>query len=280
MQAPAPRLYGIAATCAPVVAVLRRGPSAWCHVGRWDVEQGTYEGGAWLHGRLYPQRCDVSPDGRWLLYFAHDASASWGLGWTYVAISRLPWLYALAAWGTAGTWSRGAHFVDDPSVRLAEEPGHGSVPYEQLGAGLAVTRPAAFAVERRRGWSETEGSPPCMPDDVWDERRADSLRMTKRQPGSAGRVLLEVSGGYAAFRSRVFSSNVGYRVVEDGGTRDLADVQWADWAHDGRLLVATHEGRLEVRGGRDWLTADATVADLAQDGPAPVKAPDEARRWS
>ena len=24
---------------------------------------------AWLHGRIYPERCDLSPDGRWLAYF-------------------------------------------------------------------------------------------------------------------------------------------------------------------------------------------------------------------
>ena len=31
-----PRIFGIPATGSPVVAVLRRGPSDWCHVGRWD----------------------------------------------------------------------------------------------------------------------------------------------------------------------------------------------------------------------------------------------------
>jgi hypothetical protein len=48
------------------VAVLRRGPS---HVGRWDLARGTYEPGAWIRANLYPQRCDLSPDGRWLCYF-------------------------------------------------------------------------------------------------------------------------------------------------------------------------------------------------------------------
>ena len=81
------------------------------------------------------------------------------------------------------------------------------------------------------------------------------------------------------FRSRVFSSDVRYRIVQGARARDLTDVQWADWAHDGRLLVATREGRLEVRGGRGWRTTEATVADLAHDAPAPVNAPSEARRW-
>jgi hypothetical protein len=37
----------------------------WTHVERWDVAAGSYEPGVWLHGRLYPQRCDLSPDGRY-----------------------------------------------------------------------------------------------------------------------------------------------------------------------------------------------------------------------
>jgi hypothetical protein len=66
-----------------------------------------------LHGTLYPQRCDLSPDGRYLCYFALKGDSTWELGATYIAISRLPWLTALVAWRTSGTWTRGAHFVTD-----------------------------------------------------------------------------------------------------------------------------------------------------------------------
>jgi hypothetical protein len=258
--------------------VLRRGPSAWCGIGRWDVDTGTYEPGAWLRGTLYPQRCDLSPDGRWLCYFALQASATWELGWTYVAVSRLPWLHALAAWGTAGTWTRGAHFVADPSARLSP-PEHGSIPYERLRAGLAVTPPGSYAVERRRGWVEAPGSPARDHGDLWDERRAESLRMTKPQPNSEGSVRLEVTGGYAAFRAGVFAPKAAYSVDDEGRNVELSDVQWADWAADGRLLVATRAGRLETRGARSWLEADSVVAELAHDEPAPREAPADARRW-
>ena len=54
--ASAPRIYGIVAQDAPVVAVFRRGPTEWAHIGRWDLERGCYEPGAWLHGRLFPRR--------------------------------------------------------------------------------------------------------------------------------------------------------------------------------------------------------------------------------
>src|SRR4029450_1417783 len=83
-----PRIFGIPAARAPIVAVLRRGPSDWSHVGRWDVAAGVYEPGAWIRANLYPQRCDLSPDGRWLCYFTLKGGAHWAAGDTYVAISR------------------------------------------------------------------------------------------------------------------------------------------------------------------------------------------------
>ena len=259
--------------------MIRRGPTSWCGVGRWDVATGRYEHGAWLRGRIYPQRCDLSPGGKWLCYFALQPSAKWELGWTYVAVSRLPWLYALAAWRTDGTWTRGAHFADDPAVREIAPPDNGSLPYDLLSAGMAVTRAATYEVKRRRGWVEAEGSPPRAPTDAWDERRAESLRMVKPRPASGGAVRLEVSGGYAAFRSGGFSTNVSYRVVDAGQAVALPGVQWADWARDGRLLVATAAGQLETRGAGSWLTADLIVADLAHDEPTLTAAPPEAHRW-
>ncbi len=93
-----PRIFGIIALHAPVVAVVRRGPTDLMHLSRWDLETPAYEPGAWLRGTIYPQRCDLSPDGRWFAYFALKASAEWELGPTYIVISRLPWLAALAAW--------------------------------------------------------------------------------------------------------------------------------------------------------------------------------------
>ena len=79
----APRLYCIPAARAPVVAVFRRGPTDWSHLGRWDLAAGRYEPGAWLRGRVFPRRSDVSPDGRFLCYFAHKPTASWEHGDAY-----------------------------------------------------------------------------------------------------------------------------------------------------------------------------------------------------
>jgi hypothetical protein len=58
---------------------------------------------------VYPQQCDLSPDGRYLCYSAYKGNARWAPGQRYLAVSRLPWLTALAAWPGGGA----AHFVDE-----------------------------------------------------------------------------------------------------------------------------------------------------------------------
>jgi hypothetical protein len=269
-----PRLFGIPARDAPVVAVLRRGPSDWCHLGRWDVgARPAYQPGAWLRARVYPQRCDLSPDGQWLCYFTLRGSADWRAGATYVAVSRLPWATALVAWGTCGTWTRGMQFVE-PSGHQAGPPDEGDDAPLRRSLGLAFTRPAGFAVERRRGWTETDDSPPRAEHDMWDERRADRVTMQKRRPG--GGPVLQVSGTFAAFREldTIRYGEPVYRLVGDRGG-ELPGVQWADWSADGRLLVATVDGRLQVRRGAEvtWET------DLAGLTPDPQPPPPQARRW-
>jgi hypothetical protein len=277
------RLFGIPATRSPVVAVLRRGPSDWSQVSRWDTAAGTVEPGAWIRANLYPQRCDLSPDGRWLAYFTLRASARWTAGTTYVAVSRLPWLTALAAWGTAGTWSRGVHFTDDRRTWEVGLPDEGDI--EPLRSrhrlGLALTRPISFAVERRKGWTDSPDAPPYDRErDLWDERRALALTVQKPRPKADGAELLTVRGSYAAFRSGQPSwAAVSYAIV-DGHRRLVLDgVQWADWDALGRLLVATTDGQLEVRREPWDGHAIEWSFDLDRQRPEPVAPPSIAGRW-
>ncbi|MGR9037855.1 MAG: hypothetical protein ACU83O_14925, partial [Gammaproteobacteria bacterium] len=171
----APRIYCIPAAEAPVAAVFLRGPTDWSHVGRWNLAERRYELGGWLAGRLFPRRSDLSPDGRLLGYFAHKPGADWKHGETYVAVSKLPWLTALYAFGTCGTWSRGYYFTTDDGrsgVKDVKLP---------ISYGLRAIPAVQFASERRRGWAEAPDCPRRDPTDIWDQRR--NARMQKRQPG-------------------------------------------------------------------------------------------------
>ena len=274
-----PRIFGIPAAHAPVVAIIRRGPSGWCHVGRWRPEVGTYEPGSWLRGTIYPQRCDLSPDGRWLVYFTLKAGARWDIGATYLAVSRLPWLTALAAWETCGTWTRGLHFVDDRRTWDAGDPGAGEIGPLRKRYGLAGTRPATFAVERRRGWLESADTPARTADDAWDERRAQHVTMEKPRPDDPA-TRLAAAGRHAAFRDMEPSwGRPRYAIVDAGGSRRLDGVQWADWDRRGRLLVATDAGALEVREAPFDARSASWTTDLGTLRPEAIEPPSEARRW-
>ncbi len=272
-QAP-PRIYCIPAGQAPVVAVLRRGPRSWSHVGRWDLAENSYTSGAWLKGRIFPRRCDLSPDGRLLCYFAFKPNASWKLGTAYVAISRLPWLVALHAFSTCGTWSRGFHFSDDRSSKCSgiEDP---PIPYS-----LRLTSAVQFATERRRGWCEAPDCPPRADGDTWDQRR--NVRLLKPQPHGE-RVLrvesLGWAGGEFGSGQAVDGLRVRYRLESDGDHQVLDELQWADWDREGRLLVATRSGMLQIRNLSSNDTEIAFEEDLSCLMPQTSPAPPWARKW-
>ncbi len=269
-----PRLYCIPATRAPVVAVFRRGPASWSHMGRWDLAQRRYEPGAWLRGRIFPRRSDLSPDGRFLCYFAHKPSATWEHGEAYVAISKLPWLSALHAFGTCGTWTRGHYFTEVGDGESFGDAGI-AIPY-----GLRSIPAVQFANERRRGWVQAADSPQRARADTWDERR--NARMQKRQPGGE-RVLCVESRGWAGgefgVKQAVDGLRVRYSLEADGEVQLMDHLQWADWDQEGRLLAATRSGKLQICNADHNGLEIVFEEDLSLCEPDPIAAPAWAQRW-
>lgn len=116
------RIFVVLARDAPVGVILRRGPSKWFQIIKWDTRLDTFEDGAWFHGRIYEDVCDVSPDGKLFVYFAAKQERSryndeYGYAWT--AISRPPWLHALALWPSpCGTYAGGGRFSGNSEFNL------------------------------------------------------------------------------------------------------------------------------------------------------------------
>ncbi|MFI6482193.1 hypothetical protein ACIBH1_29975 [Nonomuraea sp. NPDC050663] len=257
---PAPRLYVLPAAEAPVALIMRRGPSGWWHLLRWDLERPAVEAGAWFRGLLYPRRCGLSADGRLLGYFAlAHGEDPWH---TYFAVSRAPWLTALAAWHTFGTWTTGCHFGRDGTLTITgsvdSRPFHGAYPH-RVEIEPVDTRwsDADLYSEYRRGWR-------AVPE--------GGRAVERRGPGGE-RLVLEHGGVDFASHS---IEGVLVRYELDGV--ELDDVGWADWDGRGRLLVATRQGEvaiLERRGGwaRTW------SHDLNGLEPDPAESPEWARAW-
>ncbi len=277
-----PRIFCIPATATNVVAVLRRGPSGWFNLGKWDVGQASYEAGSWLKGRVFPQRCDVSPDGRWFCYFAFSGGAQWDLGDAYCAVSRLPWLTALAAWGQGSTWTRGYHFTKDKTIWRVNTPDVGDSEPCRSKLGMDITPPMQFAVERRRGWVETQDCPPRDPKDRWDQNR--EVRLEKQQPVEQNPLRLTVEGKYAGFREmeQKFwgASDLMYVLRSGKDAWVLEDVQWADWSQAGQLLVSTQGGEIQTWEIKAMGNIEVSFAkDLSTLSPAPKPPPAWAKEW-
>lgn len=109
------RLYVIKAKEAPIAAIFRKGPSRQVQILKWDMVADTFTPGQWFKGRIYERKCDVSPDGKYLIYFA----AKWKppmYSWT--AISKLPYLTALALWNKGPSNGGGGLFDGERTVWL------------------------------------------------------------------------------------------------------------------------------------------------------------------
>jgi hypothetical protein len=113
---PAPRLFVIMAAVAPVAVVIRRGPSAWSQLTLWNTATDAFTEGAWFRGRIYAEKCDLSPDGKLFVYAALKGGDSW------TAVSRPPWLEALALWPMGTTYGGGGRFADDRRLVLRGIP--------------------------------------------------------------------------------------------------------------------------------------------------------------
>ncbi len=126
---PSPRLFVIMARVASVAVVVRRGPSSWAQLTLWDTSRDVFTDGAWFHGRLFPEKCDLAPNGALFVYAAHKGTrfrTTYTDSWT--AVSRPPWLHALALWPVGTTYGGGGRFVDDRRLVLrgagAAHPDH------------------------------------------------------------------------------------------------------------------------------------------------------------
>jgi len=116
----------IVARKSPTAVIFRRGPTQWVQLIKWDTDTDIFHLGQWLHGRIYEKRCDLSPDGSLLIYFAQKMSVralrDRTVTHSWTAISKPPFLTVLALWPKGQSWDGGGLFKDNKTVLLNHEP--------------------------------------------------------------------------------------------------------------------------------------------------------------
>jgi hypothetical protein len=285
------RLYLILASEAPVGVIFRRGPSNKVQIIRWNTADDTFEPGHWFKGRIYERRSDLTPDGTKLVYFAskqqlyakkekigEDFFANW------TAISKPPYLTALALWPAGETYHGGGLFADNQTLHLnhfyCREPFKDIPVPKQLKVKIT-------------------GSLEVLEDGIMDQRmKRDGWRFVQNATGShwtgQGRVYDQPvilrkwshNGKYALIYRHLGSSSVGedgWYKVEYGLWHDETKTElpvtgaiWADWDQKGRLVFA-REGKIFAASRPDF--KERELADFNDNQFKPFPPPEWATHW-
>lgn len=288
------RLFVILARGAPVGVVFRRGPSKQVLLIKWDTARDHFEYGQWFKGRIYERRCDLSPSGNKLIYFAAKFK---GPLYSWTAVSQPPYLTALALWPKGDTGGGGGLFESEtvialnhgpivvPPAKGLELPTYLKV--RPLGMGDGGEGEEAIYHRRliRDGWILTQES---------RERKRGSPWITYDPPRIYAKGL-RLDNGHALTLEMLIKGIkeqagpwyvIEYQVVRKDGdvVLNLGRTDWADWDRTGDLLFAK-DGRLHrLRpdlGNSVAYTLERAVelADLRSLQFEEKAAPDEALRW-
>lgn len=286
------RLFFLVARAARTAVVFRRGPAKQAQMLRWDLASDVITPGQWISGRLYNERCDLSPNGKLLVYFCGKFKKTMD---TFTAVCRPPYFTALALWPDSGTWGGGGFFMHDRRLVLSSGSRH-----QSLKGGAEI--PEDFEVLH---WSEhhRRGEGPTGLDG-WievakgvDAPATETMRVVfdppwvheKVNPRHA-RLVLE-RRWLGMFEQDGPASVHSWRLVDRGNrggagepalTEALGRLDWAEWDHDGSLLLGVDGCLLRRRmlGSLAGAQAPAQrIADLRDHVFSNVIAPDSARRW-
>jgi len=298
------RLYVILARDAPVGVIFRRGPSKWVQLIKWHTDRDEFEEGQWFKGRIYERRCDLSPDGSLLIYFASkfnkrtidEAGRYWerlsegpksarkrrieggNQEYTYAwtAISRPPYFTALALWPKGDCWHGGGLFESAKHVWLNHWPEAAEPHPHHQPEGLRITANPEACGEDEPIWARR------MERDGW-ALVTDASPFPSRRGWKSGKVRAwrkAAPDGEVQLVSWLLRHDFEPYTLKRPGKAELPipDARWADWDQQGRLVFA-REGRLfagEISGD-ELVTRELT--DFNAGEPRSIEAPDWAKQW-
>ena len=237
------RLHVLLAREARIALVIRRGPSKSVAVIGWDRRKDTFQVGQWLRGRIYERRCDLSPTGKWFIYFAMNGRWDSKTKGSWTAISRTPYLKAVSLLAKGDCWNGGGLFTGEDQYWLN---GFGHVALRE--ETLLVQDPAYRPVENFGG--ECPGVYYLrLQRDGWNmvERKSHSEwndTTTFEKPLSGGWVLRKLAHEQVGAPPGKGCYWDEHELVhfESGATVDGKDWEWADL--DGKRLVWAQHGQL------------------------------------
>ncbi|MSP40182.1 MAG: hypothetical protein EXR70_16970 [Deltaproteobacteria bacterium] len=242
------RLDVILAPKARRAVVLRRGPAKQvCTVG-WDLSSDSFELGQWIEGRIHAYCCDLSADGEYFVYWIMKGHNHQG-DYDWTAISRVPYLKAIARWKSSAGLPGGGLFVSDNKCRLhniwyaylacdeiIEEPNEPDDDFRYDLRNVYIRR------QLRDGWK--------LHSKVGDVVGREVYRFEK--PFGENRLLRNIFDDAEKIGLKRGDCPNEYEIVDSatGDVQSCRDWEWADidgsrllWAEGGKIFAADIETR-------------------------------------
>jgi hypothetical protein len=287
-------LYAILARDARVGVVFRRGPSKQVLLLLWHTDTDQFYEGQWFKGRIYERRCDLSPSGKRLIYFGAKYKPPYA---TWTAVSRPPFLTAVALWPKGDAWGGGGLFAREGEILLNHRP-------TEMKMADGFQLPKYVVVKPLGDYSgRGEDSPICdhrLIRDGWKKIQQGKTKLHKHgapmwitidpaeiwaKPHPLNGKPYEIREKLTGIHERDGSWYVIEHVIvntKSGEEFSLGRTDWADWCQSGDLLYGK-EGRLwrlgfNRRNLRPFEQAEMLI-DLRDRVFAPKEASQGAEKW-
>ena len=260
------QLFFIVARQANVALILRRGPSKWVQLIKWNIDQDSFETGQWFHGRVYESKCDVSPDGKRFVYFARKERRN-AQHTTWTAVSNIPYFTAVAFIPNGNhSYGGGGMFKSNSSVAVNINdlyPEVSGLSIKNLNLSVSYE---SILMERLKiyGWDPIS----YLSERGLTKGKINTVKFNKDLTRSDCQLELDLDPD--DFKNKSF------HIIKNGIAHDLR-CDWADVDHSGRLLLS-RQGRLFWADIRDHIDFNL-IADFTDNRPQEVKTPEWAKRW-
>lgn len=302
MSSTAPaRLFFIVARKRNKAVVLRRGPTQWTQMICWDLETDALEYGQWLKKKVRPERCDLSPEGRYFIYLVDRFEQ----GDSRTVLCKPPYWSALTAWehGDPVFGTGGGLFTEEHAVLLnwhcplkAHKNWHAppqlEVGYFRVPGDYDLWKGQINLLQdyrmERDGWKrihdktfveqETALLSQRTVSEFWKTHDPESTKAIEPQLWEKAITLqasLYLISFYHTDHRKTFKK---FYLVKPHHKTELQDVSWADTDHRGRILAAI-KGKLyaskRFEDGSVQLENLQLLHDLNPQKPQYIKAPDD-----